>query len=37
MHIENKRNLKVICEITHATGKFLQGLMGPVISEGSFK
>jgi len=31
------RNLKIICEITHATEKYLQGLMGPAISEGSFK
>jgi len=34
MYIEKKRNLK---EITHATGKCLQGLMRPAISEGSFK
>jgi len=32
-----KSKLKTICEITHATGKYLQGLMGPAISEGSFK
>ena len=38
MYIEKKKqNLKIICEITHATGKKLQGLMGPAISEGSFK
>ena len=38
MHIEKNRNLiKIICEITHATGKYLQGLMGPAISEGSSK
>jgi len=37
MHIEKKRNLKIICEITHATGKYLQGLMGPAISKGSLK
>ena len=30
-------DLKIICEITHATGKYLQGLMGPAISERSFK
>jgi len=28
---------KIISEITHATGKYLQGLMGAAISEGSFK
>ena len=33
MHIEKKRNLKIICEITHATGKYLQGLMGPAKPE----
>ena len=37
MHIEKKRNIlkkkEIICKITHATG----GLMGPAISEGSFK
>jgi len=32
-----KRNLKIICEITHATGKYLQGLVGPAISKESFK
>jgi len=32
-----KQNLKIICKTTHATGKYLQGLMGPAISEGSFK
>ena len=37
IYIEIKRNLKIICEIMHATGKYLQGLMGPAISEGSFK
>jgi len=37
MYIEKKRNLKIICEIMHATGKYLQGLMGPAISKGSFK
>jgi len=37
MYIEKKLNLKIICEITHATGKNLQGLIGPAISEGSFK
>jgi len=26
-----------ISEILHATGKYLQGLMGPGISKGSFK
>jgi len=36
-YIEKKRNLKIICEITHATGKYLQGLMGPAINKGSFK
>ena len=30
------QNLKIICEIMHATGKYLQGLMGPAISEGSY-
>ena len=30
----NKMKFKIIFEITHATGKYLQGLMG---SEGSFK
>ena len=34
MYIEKKQNLK---EIMHATEKYLQGLMGPAISEGSFK
>jgi len=28
---------KIICEIMHATGKHLQGLMRPAISKGSFK
>ena len=37
MHIEKIRNLEIICEITHATGKYLQESMGPAISEGSFK
>jgi len=38
MHIEKKkRNLKIICEIMYATGKYLQRLMGPAISKGSFK
>ena len=38
MYIEkNPQNLKFICEITHVTGKYLQGLMGPAISTGSFK
>ena len=32
---KKQQNLKSTCEITHATGKYLQGLMGPVISEGS--
>jgi len=32
-----KWNLKIICEITHAAGKYLWGLMEPAISEGSFK
>jgi len=36
MYIE-KRILKIICEIMHATGKYLQRLMGPEISKGSFK
>ena len=31
------RNLKIICEITHVTEKYLQGLMEPAISEESFK
>ena len=26
--LKKKRNLKIIIEITHATGKYLQGLMG---------
>ena len=34
---KKKQNLEIICEITHATGKHLQGLMGLAISEGSFK
>jgi len=34
MHIEKKKqNLKIICEIMHATGKYLHGLMGPAISK----
>ena len=36
MHIEEKK-LKIICEIAHATGKYLQGLMGSAISKESFK
>ena len=32
-----KRNLKIICEIMHATGKYLQRLIGPAISKRSFK
>ena len=36
MHIE-KKNLKIISEIMHATEKYLQGLIGPAISKGSFK
>ena len=36
MRIE-KALFKIIFEITHATGKYLQGLMGPAISKGSFK
>ena len=32
-----KKNLCIICKITHATGKYSQGLMGPAISEESFK
>ena len=36
-HKHVKQNLKIICEITHATGKYLQGLMGPAISKASFK
>ena len=28
---------KIICGITQTTGKYLQGLMGPAISKGSFK
>ena len=37
-HIEKKtRNLRIICEIMHATGKYLQGLIRPAISERSFK
>ena len=34
MYIEN---LKIISEIMHATGKYLQELMGPEISKGGFK
>jgi len=34
---EKNQNIKIICEITHAIGKYLQGLMGPAISKGSFK
>jgi len=37
MYTEKKPNLKIISEITHTTGQYLQGLMGPGISEGSFK
>ena len=38
MHIEkNKTTKNEICKTTHATGKYLQGLMRPAISEGSFK
>jgi len=33
--LKKKQNLKIICEIMHATGKYLQGLMGPAISKGS--
>jgi len=32
--LEKKLNLKIICEITHAAGKYL---LGQAISEGSFK
>ena len=32
-----KETLRIIYEILHATGKYLQGLMGPAISEGNFK
>ena len=28
MYIKKKRNLKIISKITHATGKYLQGLIG---------
>ena len=36
MHIGKKKpqTLKIICEITHATGKYSQWLMGPAISKG---
>jgi len=34
---KKQQNLKIICEIKHATRKYLQGLMGPAISKGSFK
>jgi len=34
---KNTPNLEIISETMHATGKYLQGLMGPVISEESFK
>jgi len=38
MHVgKKKRNLKIICEITHAFVKYLLELMGPAISKGSFK
>jgi len=30
---KNKQNLKIICEITHATGKYLQGFMGQAIGK----
>jgi len=32
-----KTIFKMSCEIIRATGKYLEGLMGPAISEGSFK
>ena len=35
MYIKKKKKKKL--KITHATKKYLQGLMGPAISEGSFK
>jgi len=34
MYIGKKKKFKIICEITHTTGKYLQGLMG---SKGWFK
>jgi len=37
MHNEKKIFLKIICEITHAAGKYSRGLIGPAISKGSFK
>jgi len=33
MYIEEKQNLKIICKIMHATGKYLQGLMRSAISK----
>jgi len=36
MHIEKNVN-KIICEITHAKGKYSEGLLRPEISKGSFK
>jgi len=35
--LKKKQNLKIISKITHATGKYLQRLMGPGISKESFK
>ena len=32
-----KTKFIIMCEITYATGKYLLGLMGPAMSEGSFK
>jgi len=37
VHTSLYTKIKIICEITHATRKYLQGLMGPAISKGSFK
>ena len=31
------RIVRTSMHITHATGKYLQGIMGPAISQGSFK
>lgn len=34
MHIEKSKNLKIVCEITHATEKqYLHGLMGSAIGK----
>jgi len=32
-----KKKFKIICEVTHAAVKYLQGSIGPEIDEGNFK